>query len=316
MPETSPTTGRLAPSPTGGLHVGHARTFLLAWLAARSVGGRIVLRIEDIDAARVRPEAITGAIDDLRWLGLDWDEGPHLQSQRLALYDEALESLKRQDRVYPCTCTRADIARAASAPHADDEGPTYPGTCAHRSAADARALGDRPFAWRFRMPRDSVSWDDLVLGRVERGPGRLGGDFVVGRSTGEPSYQLAVVVDDAAMGINQVIRGDDLVPSTPRQLLLYEALGRSAPRFGHVPLVVGPDGRRLAKRDGSIKLATLRAGGADPRRLLAWIAQSCDWPEAIVPSSPAAWLEAGFSVGSVPAQPCVLTTEAIEAWQP
>ncbi len=174
MDLSQPPTGRLAPSPTGGLHVGHARTFLIAWLAARSAGGRMVLRIEDIDTTRVRPGATEGAIADLRWLGLDWDAGPYVQSERMAAYQQALERLTRDDLVYPCTCTRAEIARAASAPHAEDEGPSYPGTCSHRSAADAERLGDRPFAWRFRVDRVAVAWHDLFKGPVtiEPGPAR------------------------------------------------------------------------------------------------------------------------------------------------
>jgi glutamyl-tRNA synthetase len=224
--------------------------------------------------------------------------------------------LKRRERVYPCTCTRADIARAASAPHAEDEGPTYPGTCAGRSAEDARNLGDRPFAWRFRVPAGPVAWNDLVRGRVELVPARLGGDFVVGRSAGGPSYQLAVAVDDAAMGVNQVIRGDDLVPSTPRQLLLYQALGLPQPRFGHVPLVVGLDGRRLAKRDDSIKLATLWQGGVDPRRFIGWLARSCGWTDTIKPSWPADWLSIGGVLDSLRRKPCLLTPADVESWRP
>ena len=154
--------GRLAPSPTGGLHLGHARTFLIAWLAARNTGGRVILRIEDLDASRVRPEARIATRLDLEWLGLDWDEGPdvggpsapYTQSERLPFFEDTLDRLKASESVYPCTCTRADIQRAASAPHLEDEGPTYPGTCAARSAVDARALGDSPFAWRFRVRRD------------------------------------------------------------------------------------------------------------------------------------------------------------------
>lgn len=276
--------GRLAPSPTGGLHLGHARTFLLAWLAARAGGGRVVLRVEDIDTSRVRPGMAEAAADDLRWLGLDWDEGPDVggphgpyeQSRRLDRYEEALARLRRADLVYPCTCTRSDIARFASAPHAEDEGPTYPGLCAHRRADEAEDLG-RPFAWRFRVPPAEVAWDDLYRGPMRLAPSRVGGDFLLGRSGGIPSYQLAVVCDDAAMGVTQVIRGDDLIASTPRQILLYRALGWGPPRFGHVPLAVGPDGRRLAKRDQSIKLATLREGGYDPARLVGWIARSCGW---------------------------------------
>ena len=221
--------GRLAPSPTGGLHLGHARTFLIAWLAARHAGGKVILRIEDLDATRVRAEAAATALVDLEWLGLDWDAGPYVQSERGDLYDQALDRLKAAELVYPCTCTRAEIDRAASAPHAEDEGPTYPGTCSHRRAADASALSGRPFAWRFRVPAGIVSWEDLFLGRVALDPARLGGDFIVGRAGLGPSYQLAVVVDDALMGVSQVIRGNDLVPSTPRQILLYHALGWTPP---------------------------------------------------------------------------------------
>ena len=298
--DRSPPAGRLAPSPTGSLHVGHARTFLLAWLAARGEGGRVVLRVEDIDGSRARPEAIGQALEDLRWLGLDWDEGPdvggpsgpYLQSGRRTFYDRAIVALADRERIYPCTCTRADIVRAASAPHADEEGPTYPGTCAGRSAADAEELArsGRAFAWRFRVGPGPIRWLDLVRGESTIDPSRVGGDFVVGRSSGEPSYQLAVVVDDAAMGISQVIRGDDLLASTPRQMLLYEALGRPSPSFGHVPLVVEPDGRRLAKRDRSIALATLRAIGADPRRLIGQIARSSGMSTDSIPSRPEEWI--------------------------
>ncbi|MBX6312532.1 MAG: tRNA glutamyl-Q(34) synthetase GluQRS [Isosphaeraceae bacterium] len=320
-PATRP-VGRLAPSPTGGLHLGHARTFLIAWLAARSAGGRVILRIEDIDASRVRPEAIGGALDDLRWLGLDWDEGPdlsgpsapYLQSQRMADYDQFLDRLRREERVYPCTCTRSDIERAASAPHAGEDGPTYPGTCAGRRASDAERLGDRPFAWRFRVPPGPVAWQDLIRGEVQLEPSRLGGDFVVGRSHGAPAYQLAVVHDDAAMGITQVIRGDDLIPSTPRQILLYQALGQTPPQFGHVPLAVGPDGRRLAKREGALKLATLRAASVDPRRLVGWLAQSCGWSRDLIPSWPPDWVDR-FDLDTLPRSPWVVDLAALARLQ-
>jgi glutamyl-tRNA synthetase len=286
--------GRLAPSPTGGLHLGHARTFLIAWLAARQSGARVILRIEDLDSSRVRAGSIATALSDLRWLGLDWDEGPdvggsshpYIQSERLSLYARALDRLKASEGVYPCTCTRADIERAALAPHAEDEGPTYPGTCAHRSASDARALGDRMFAWRFRVPAGPVFWNDLYLGPVELDPSQVGGDFVVARQPVGYSYQLAVVTDDAAMGISQVIRGLDLVPSTPRQVLLYRMLDLPVPAFGHVALAVGPDGRRLAKRDGSLKLTTLREANVDPCLLVGSLIHSCGWSERAVPMTP------------------------------
>jgi glutamyl-tRNA synthetase len=313
-----PVVGRLAPSPTGGLHLGHARTFLIVWLAARKSAGRVILRLEDIDTSRVRHEALEGAITDLAWLGLDWDEGPdrggpgapYVQSERMARYHEALDRLKVQDLVYPCTCTRADIERAQSAPHASEEGPSYPGTCAHRSASDAAQLGERPFAWRFRVPAGEVSWNDLILGAVALDPARQGGDFVVGRSTRAPAYQLAVVCDDAAMGITQVIRASDLVSSTPRQLILYQVLGLPAPHFGHVGLVVGPDGRRLAKRDQSIKLATLRAAGLDPHRLVGWLARSLGLSEEIVPSNPAHWINR-FEIAALTADNCDVTFEQL-----
>jgi glutamyl-tRNA synthetase len=286
--------GRLAPSPTGGLHLGHARTFLIAWLAARHAGGRVILRIEDLDRSRVRAGAAQTALDDLHWLGLDWNEGPdiggpsapYVQSERTRFYEEMLESLKRTESVYPCTCTRADVARAASAPHSDEEEPAYPGTCSRRCVADAAALEDGPFAWRFRVPPGLVAWDDLCLGRVELDPARLGGDFIVARNHAGHSYQLAVVADDSAMGVNQVIRGDDLVSSTPRQILLYRQAGWSIPQFGHVSLAVEIDGRRLAKRDGSLKLATLREKGIDPRLLIGALVHSCGWTQEAIPMLP------------------------------
>ena len=301
-----------------GLHLGHARTFLLAWLSARSRGGRMILRIEDLDATRARPEATEGALVDLRWLGLDWDEGPdrggpappYVQSRRKDAYRQALEALKAAGLVYPCTCTRADIERAASAPHAEDEGPTYPGTCSSRTVEEAQSLGDRPIAWRFRVPSGPVTWDDLVLGRVQVDPGRVGGDFVVGREGAGASYQLAVVHDDAAMGVTEVIRGDDLVPSTPRQVLLYRALGRDSPTFGHVPLAVDPDGRRLAKRDCSLKLSTLRGAGVDPHRLVGWLARSCGWSDRIEAGPPAAWLDR-FDLTALPRTPWVVAQQAL-----
>ncbi len=210
--------------------------------------------------------------------------------------------LKSLDLVYPCTCTRADIARAASAPHAEDEGPAYPGTCSGRTVEDASGLGNRPFAWRFRVRADRIFWEDSLKGPIGLDPSTLGGDFLVGRSNGTPAYQLAVVCDDAAMGVNQVIRGDDLIASTPRQILLYRSLGREPPAFGHLPLVDGPDGRRLAKRDGSMKLASFRELGRDPRRLVGILAQSLGLGDGIVDSAPADWIQ-NFDLSAIPKEP-------------
>ena len=318
MPPTPP-IGRLAPSPTGGLHLGHARTFLIAWLSARSRGGLMIYRVEDLDATRARLPVIEEAVVDLRWLGLDWDEGPdrggpsypYVQSWRMSEYATSLGRLKSAELVYPCTCTRSDIERAASAPHPEDEGPTYPGTCSHRRAADAEVLGYRPFAWRFRVPPGPIAWSDRFQGEVRLDPARLGGDFVVARAGIGPSYQLAVVHDDATMGVTEVIRGDDLVPSTPRQILLYRALGWEPPGFGHVPLAVSPDGRRLAKRDGSIKLATLRESGVDPARLVGWLARACGWSDGIESAPPSAWLDR-FDLKAIPKAPWVVSPESIE----
>jgi glutamyl-tRNA synthetase len=270
--------GRLAPSPTGAQHVGNARTYLIAWLSARTQGLRLSLRIEDIDSPRIKPGAAKQAEEDLRWLGLDWDDGPIVQKDRLVLYESVLDELKRQELVYPCTCTRADVAAAASAPHAEHEGPVYPGTCAGRRASNANELAEKgtPFAWRFRVT-DSPSFVDGFAGEVRIDLAKTGGDFVVWKSAGTPAYQLAVVADDIDMRITEVVRGDDLLPSTPRQLLLYRALGKAPPRFVHVPLVVGKDGRRLAKRHGDTRLATLRDNGVSPERLVGVLAWSCGW---------------------------------------
>jgi len=297
--------GRLAPSPTGAQHVGNARTYLIAWLSARRQGLKISLRIEDIDSPRVKPGSAKQAEEDLTWLGLDWDEGPVVQSERLPLYEAALAELKRQDLVYPCTCTRADVAAAASAPHAEHEGPVYPGTCAGRTAADAAKLEveGKPFAWRFRVT-DSPAFVDGFAGKVRIDLKQAGGDFVVWKSAGTPAYQLAVVADDIDTGVTEVVRGDDLLPSTPRQLLLYRALGKPPPRFVHVPLVVGPDGRRLAKRHGDTRLAILRTHGVTPERLVDTLAWSCGWA-AEGTSISANELLPRFRLDSIPKEPFV-----------
>jgi glutamyl-tRNA synthetase len=310
----SPPTGRLAPSPTGAQHVGNARTYLIAWLSARSQGGRVVLRIEDIDSPRIKPGAALEACADLRWLGLDWDDGPIVQTERLAQYQSALDTLKSRELVYPCTCTRADVERAASAPHLEHEGPVYPGTCAARRAGDADGLGSA-YCWRFRLPAQTPVFVDAFRGRCTVDLRAVGGDFVVWKAPRlgiptTPAYQLAVVVDDAAEGVTEVVRGDDLIPSTPRQLLLYEALGLPAPRFVHVPLVVGPDGRRLAKRHGDTRLSALRAAGVCAEALLGLLAWSCGWLDAVRPIS-ARELIPLFRLETIPPGPFVLAPELL-----
>jgi glutamyl-tRNA synthetase len=280
--------GRFAPSPTGSLHLGNARTALLAWLHARSGGGRFVLRVEDLDPGRVRPGIMEAQLADLRWLGLDWDEGPdvggphapYLQTERAPLYREALHRLAQAGLLFRCTCTRRDLARAASAPHGPgEEGPRYPGTCrARRVGPDGveRAAGE---ALRFAVEPGEVCLDDHLQGRCCFTPMEAG-DFVVRRKDGVAAYQLAVVVDDAAMEITHVVRGADLLSSTSRQLLLYRVLGLRAPEWVHVPLLLGPDGERLAKRHGAVSLAELRASGAHPEGVVGWLASTCGLAEA------------------------------------
>ncbi|HEV2295228.1 MAG TPA: tRNA glutamyl-Q(34) synthetase GluQRS [Tepidisphaeraceae bacterium] len=265
---------RLAPSPTGALHLGNARTFLVNWLLARQQGWRIILRIEDLDGPRIKHGADQQAIDDLRWLGIDWDEGPVYQSARQAEYDIALQRLIGAGRTFLCICSRKDVESAASAPHASDGSAIYPGTC-RNGIHDLRP--ETPVAVRFRVPDEVITFDDVFAGRQSFAVARQLGDFVIAKSDGTAAYQLAVVVDDAAMGITDIVRGDDLLDSTPRQLLLYRALELSdcIPNYFHLPLVLGPDGRRLAKRHGDTRLATCRDAGISAGRVLKRLASWC-----------------------------------------
>jgi len=347
--------GRLAPSPTGALHLGNARSFLIAWLSVRSRGGSLLLRMEDLDHPKVKPAAAAQALDDLRWLGLDWDEGPdiiggphapYVQTQRIEKYAAALEKLRASGRVYPCVCARRDVEAGQSAPHAGEDGLRYDGHCRDRfatyeEAAAALPPGRLP-AWRFRVANDQShetaraapapyptadagragppappSFGETVFQDGFAGPQRervaeTTGDFVIARHAQGAGYMLAVVVDDAAMGVNEVLRGDDLMPATHRQLLLYRALGLTPPRFVHVPLVVAPDGRRLAKRHGDTRIATLRHLGLRPEQiigLLAWWSGWAKWGEELTPAE----LLSRYDLARLPRHPVVLTDE-IKKW--
>ena len=276
-PRNAPVVGRFAPSPSGRMHLGNIFSALMAWLSVRSQGGRMVLRIEDLDARCHNPLWSDLFIEDLRWLGLDWDEGPFYQRDRTALYEEALDRLVASGLTYPCFCTRAEL-HAASAPHASDGTPIYAGTCRSLSPAEAalRAAA-RPPATRLRVPRveddsDVVEFVDRVYGAQCEALAAECGDFLIRRSDGIFAYQLAVVVDDAAMGVTEVVRGNDLLSSTPRQMYLQNLLGYPHPRYAHVPLLVAADGRRLSKRDHDCGMDELRERFGSPEALLGYVA--------------------------------------------
>ena len=276
------TVGRFAPSPSGRIHLGNILCCLLAWLSARQKGGRVVLRIEDLDTARCPRRYAEQMIEDLRWLGLFWDEGPEaggsggpfFQSQRTDLYQAALKRLEAMGLVYPCFCTRAEL-HAASAPHREDGQVVYAGTCRSLSPAQAAEKARlRPPALRLRVPDKEYRFTDGHMGLYGEHLDRDCGDFLLRRSDGMFAYQLAVVVDDAAMGVTEVVRGADLLSSTPRQLYLYELLGLTPPLFLHVPLLLAPDGRRLSKRNADAGLDTLqgRVSAEELLGRLAWLA--------------------------------------------
>lgn len=272
--------GRLAPSPTGYLHLGHARTFWVAQERAQAAGGRLILRNENLDRARCRPEFVTAMVEDLRWFGFEWSEGPDVggrfgpyhQSERMDFYRTALERLRAGNFIYPCTCSRKDIQSAINAPHAADDEVIYPGTCRQNQLPDVEG---RQYSWRFRVPDgESIAFYDENLGQQTYVAGKDFGDFVVWRHDDVPAYQLACVVDDAAMQITEVVRGKDLLVSTARQLLLYRALGWTPPGFFHCELMRDQDGERLAKRHDSLSLRRLRERGISPVELRSgWLEQ-------------------------------------------
>ena len=264
--------GRLAPSPTGYLHRGHARTFRIAQERATAAGGALILRNDDLDRARCRPEFVDAMFEDLHWLGLRWSEGPdvggrhapYTQSERMPHYRAAFERLRAGGFLFPCTCSRKDVLAAIGAPHSGEDEPIYPGTCRSFSALSPQPSAF-PSNWRFRVPDgEAIEFTDAALGPQRAVAGVDFGDFLVWRKDDLPSYQLACTVDDALMQITEVVRGADLIASTARQLLLYRALGWPAPQFFHCPLVLDETGRRLAKRDASTTVRGLRAAGLTP----------------------------------------------------
>jgi glutamyl-tRNA synthetase len=279
-PARTPSDGRFAPSPSGPLHLGNLRTALLAWLFARSAGARFVLRIEDLDAQRSRPEWEQAQLLELSRLGLDWDGEVVRQSTRLARHQRARAVLLDQGRVYACWCSRADLRDAARAPHGDGEAP-YPGTCRELSIREKgmRLMSDAPFALRLDARGERVAVRDRLRGEVAAEVD----DFVVWRADDTPAYHLAVVVDDADQGVGEVVRGDDLLDSAPRQALLARLLGLSAPTYAHVPLVLGPTGARLAKRDGAVTLEERLARGERVEDLVGWMAASTGLTDTAAP---------------------------------
>lgn len=309
MTPTSTTRGRFAPSPTGRMHLGNAFAGLLCWLGARSEGGELVLRVEDIDPQRSKPEFYGLLAEDFRWLGLDWDEGPdtggprapYTQQERLPLYDEALRRLVARDAVYPCYCTRKELNKAATEAVRRNAGRGYPGLCRNLTQAerDAREAAGRNAALRCRFPDAVVAFEDLCLGRVRLDTRELGGDFPVRRTDGVHAYQLAVVVDDIHMGITQVVRGADILDSTPRQILLFELLGAEPPQFAHVPLLVDTQGKKLSKRHQSLELAALRERGVSPRAVVGYLAHLAGLLDAPRAARPEEFLR-GFRFQDVP----------------
>lgn len=289
---TKPPVGRFAPSPSGRMHLGNAFAALLAWLSARAQNGKFLLRVEDLDPERSKAEFVDALYDDLHWLGLDWDAEMPLQSTRAEAYRSVFERLP----VYPCFCTRSEL-HAASAPHASDGRVIYAGTCRNLTQAQKQAQ-TRPPAWRVCVPNEAVSFEDGVFGTVHQNLQTECGDFILRRADGVYAYQLAVVCDDAAGGVTEVVRGCDLLDSTPRQIWLYQQLELPVPRFYHVPLLVAPDGKRLSKREKSLDLAHLRQT-TEPERLIGILAKAAGLIPTAKPITPTELIER-FSWAKIP----------------
>ncbi len=307
--------GRLAPSPTGALHLGNIRTFMIAWLRARQANGRVILRIEDLDHPRDKPGASAALIEDLRWLGFDWD-AEVTQSTRRGTYRAALDKLKAAGLVYPCVCSRRDVESAQSAPHAGEQ-LFYAGNCRGRFASweeAAATIAPRLPCWRFNLAAWLKTHPEDIQIRVpevfrrEVDPCRLAetlGDFPLARDVDGAGYTLAAVVDDAAEGVTEVVRGDDLFAATPAQIVLQHALGLPTPQYLHVPLVVGADGKRLAKRHGDTRIAYYREKGATAEQILGFLARSCGW---CVPPRGATLqdLRNDFDMSTIPSTPYIM----------
>lgn len=295
--------GRFAPSPSGRMHLGNIFSALVAWLSVRAANGRMVLRIEDLDPRCADPERAEQIMADLRWLGLDWDEGPIYQHDRLEIYRAAVAALQDRGLVYPCFCSRAEL-HAASAPHASDGTPVYAGTCRNLTSDEiAEKSRVRPAALRLRVPdaddpAGTTAFSDRVFGDRAEILAHDCGDFLIRRSDGVFAYQLVVVVDDAEMGVTEVVRGHDLLSSVPRQIYLQRLLGYTAPAYAHVPMLVAPDGRRLSKREHDCDMGELKRTFGTPERLLGKLACATGLTEDEAPRS-AAQLIDSFSWDAV-----------------
>ena len=264
--------GRFAPTPSGRMHLGNVFSALMAWASVRSQNGSLILRVEDLDIRAHNPQYTSLLLDDLQWLGLTWDKGPYYQSKRTELYQEALSDLRQQGLLYPCFCSRADL-HAAQAPHASDGTYVYARTCRNLSKSEREELAKHKIpATRIRVPNKTYAFEDKVYGQTSQNLFKLCGDFIVQRADEIFAYQLAVVVDDADMGITEVVRGSDLLSSTPRQLYLQDVLGLSHLTYAHLPLLVAPDGRRLSKRNHDLDLGVLRSQGKTPEEILGFLA--------------------------------------------
>ncbi len=306
--------GRFAPSPTGEMHLGNAWTALLSWLYIKSQGGEMVLRVEDLDPDRSRCEYTALLLDDMKWLGLDWDEGPacggpydpYCQRGRSELYDRALQRLREGGHLYHCYCTRAELHTVTVAPHTGEREFVYSGICRtlSKEAQEIRSRTRRP-ALRLAVPEQTIRFRDGLQGEMAQSLRTACGDFVVRRADGVHAYQLAVVVDDGLMNISHVIRGADLLASTPRQLLLYELLQLEPPAFFHVPLLYGNDGHRLSKRHGSFSLVSMRKRGLTPEEIIGYLAWKAGQIERWEPVRPQELLRQ-FRIAAIPSGPIVV----------